>query len=85
MCKLRPTLHITITIDGPTYDLALDALNHDGIADIGRVKNFWTCLQLFGDGMDINVLDQIEGGFNAVAKGFMYVSSFERSATIRAS
>lgn len=56
LCGFRPVLHIFITTDAAAFALALDALNHDGIASVSRVKPGpfppSTCFQLQAKGMD---------------------------------
>ncbi|KAI7247653.1 hypothetical protein KC343_g5505 [Hortaea werneckii] len=72
LCPLRFTTHVQMTMDAAAFAIALDALQHEGIGSLARVKKqrLKTCWRISAPGMDINIADQIRGDFDSITKGY---------------
>jgi triacylglycerol lipase len=73
LCPLKVVEHAFITIDSAGFAIALDALNHDGIASITRVlpQIFSVCFRVNAQGMNVDVANQLEALFNDLVHGIM--------------
>lgn len=73
LCPGRMTTHVFMTIDAAAYALALDALNHGGIASISRARStsWLNCLMVAGPHMSAAVATELQDGWNTVVDGIM--------------
>lgn len=62
-----------MTISSAAYALALDALNHDGVASLSRVrKNMLSiCLRVTAKGMQVSLAKDLQSLLENLVKGFM--------------
>lgn len=73
LCPLRPDTHVTMTISAAAYALALDALNHDGVASLSRVRknSLGACLRVTAKGMQPHVATDVGELLENLVHGFL--------------
>ena len=73
LCPGRLVNHIFMTTDAAAFAIALDALEHAGIASLVRVlpQVLDVCLRVNAKHMDIDLANQLKGFFDDVVDGFM--------------
>lgn len=73
LCPGRIIDHIYLIEDAAAYAIQLDALKHNGKADLGRIllKDPSVCLRKTAPHMDPNGLSNLELVINGVVQGFL--------------
>lgn len=73
LCPLRLTTHVTMTVSSPVFSLALDALQHDGLASLSRVRKdaLGICLRVNAEGMSSDVITDLGKDLTELVDGFL--------------
>jgi len=73
LCPLRPVNHVYMTVDSAAFALALDALDHDGIASVSRLlpRVLSVCTRIQAKGMDLAPAFDLTALFQDLLNGFM--------------
>ena len=73
LCPGRLVDHVFMTIDRAGFALALDALNHGGVASLSRARESFlsTCLGVAAPHAEISVATSLQALLNDVIDGFM--------------
>lgn len=73
LCPLRLTTHVTMTVSSPVFSLALDALQHDGVASLSRVRKdaLGICLRVNAEGMSSDVITDLGKDLTELVDGFL--------------
>lgn len=77
VCPGRVIDHIFMPIDAAGFALALDALNHGGVADVRRVRRSFlrVCSRFTAHGMQVDLATQLESLWDVAINGYMYMLS----------
>ena len=73
LCLLRPVNHVYMTVDSAAFALALDALDHDGIASVSRLlpKVLSVCTRIQAKSMEMAPAFDLTALFKDLLDGFM--------------
>lgn len=73
LCPGRLTTHVFMPIDAAAWNLALDALNHGGLASVSRVlpSALAICLRLTAKNMDVTISTQLGDDLQDLIDGFV--------------
>ena len=73
LCLLRLVNHVYMTVDSAAFALALDALDHDGIASVSRLlpKVLSVCTRIQANSMEMAPAFDLTALFKDLLDGFM--------------
>ncbi|KAK3116068.1 hypothetical protein LTR53_003958 [Teratosphaeriaceae sp. CCFEE 6253] len=85
LCPLRIVPHTSMTTDAAAFALALDALQHGGVASLTRLipGALKTCLRGTAKNMDVKVADEIKDSLDELIDGFLWVVTGRMSCIVR--